>query len=124
MYQLKLDPQSATPLHEQLKQSILIEIISGKLKDGDALPSIRSLAKFLKLNPNTVAKVYYNLEEEGFIEGKPGSGYTVRQINTKLDKLKISIIEQDFKDFLSKALYLGFKKAEIKELTGRYLNHE
>jgi len=122
MIKFNINEASPVPLYQQVKQAILLDIVSEKLNEGDQLPSIRALAKILKLNPNTVAKVYYTLEEEGFIEGKRGSGYMVKVLKSRIDKLKISIIEAELKDFLEKASCLGFKKKDIYNLIGRLLN--
>ena len=85
MIKLSINDSSSLPIHMQLKHSILMNILSGKLEAGGKMPSIRSLAKILKVNPNTVAKVYYNLEEEGILGGKVGSGFTIRGNKKKLD---------------------------------------
>lgn len=124
MLKFNIDNASPIPVYQQVKQAITLDILAMRLKDGDPLPSIRSLAKILKLNPNTVAKVYYNLEQEGFIQGRRGSGYQVKCQKTKLDNLKLSIIEEELKAFLEKAFALGFTKNDIEKLMRRLLNHE
>ena len=123
MIRLSVDESSAVPLHQQLKQAIILNILSEKFHPGDRMPSIRSLAKILKINPNTVAKVYYTLEEEGFVEGKRGSGYTVREQRAKLDKFKTGLMEDEIKKLLETAVKLGFKKAGLLELIGRTLEN-
>ena len=75
---LTIDAKSPLPVYQQVIQAIKLEVLSGGLRDGDLLPSIRDLAKLLKLNPNTVAKAYYALEAEGFSENRSGSGSRVR----------------------------------------------
>lgn len=124
MIEFSKDNSSGVPIHQQLKQAILLEILSERLKSGDILPSIRSLAKILKINPNTVAKVYYTLEEDGFIEGKRGSGYTVRNRKQKSDKFRMLLIESELKEFLEKALSLGFNKKELLEMIEKELKDE
>jgi GntR family transcriptional regulator len=124
MLRFGIDNSSPVPAYQQVKQSILIDLMSGRLSDGDRLPSIRELAKILKLNPNTVAKAYYNLEEEGFIQGKRGSGYLVKYHKTKLDNLKLGILEDEFRSFLQKAFSMGFTRKDIEDLMRRLLNHE
>ena len=119
MIKISIDESSAVPLYQQLKQAIIIDILSEKFDPGDKIPSIRSLAKILKINPNTVAKVYYTLEEDGFIEGKRGSGYTVKESKLKLDKFKIGLIGDEIKKLLEVAFMLGFKKDELLDLIGR-----
>ena len=124
MTRFNIDNASPIPAYQQVKQSILLEVMSGRLADGDRLPSIRELAKILKLNPNTVAKAYYSLEDEAVIKGQRGSGYLVKCQKTKLDNLKQGILEDDFKSFLAKAFSLGFNKKDIENLMRRLLSND
>lgn len=124
MIRFSIDSASPVPVHHQVKQSLVLEMLSGRLKQGDRLPPIRELAKVLKLNPNTVSKVYYNLTEEGFIQGRAGSGYTVKGQKAKLDQLKVSMIEGEFRSFLEKAFLLGFSRKDIENLMRRIMNHD
>jgi GntR family transcriptional regulator len=71
---LKLNPASGEPLYLQLMQQIRHAAESGVLKDGDQLPSIRALAEELVVSPNTVVKAYAELEHEGLVELRQGSG--------------------------------------------------
>jgi GntR family transcriptional regulator len=119
-----IDSASPVPVFQQVKQAIILEIMTTRLCEGDRLPSIRALAKILKLNPSTIAKVYSNLEEEGFIQGRTGSGYIVKAQKSKLDPLKISMIEDEFKAFLEKAFSMGFTKTDIETLMKKLLNNE
>ena len=79
------------------------------------------MAKILKLNPNTVAKAYYNLEEEGFIESKRGSGNWVNYKNNKLDNLRKGMIEDEIKGFLERVFSLGASIEDVKNLIERYM---
>jgi len=124
MVRFKIDPGSPTPPFHQVKQCITLEILSGRLSEGDRLPSIRELAKILKLNPNTVARAYYSLEEEGLIEGYRGSGYLVMPQKTKRDKLRMGILEDEFLVFLQKALSMGFTKQNVEEMMRRLLKND
>jgi len=103
---------------------IKLEILSGRLCDGDQLPPIRELAKILKLNPNTVAKAYYTLEEEGFIKGKRGSGNWVNYKKAKLDSLRKGMVEDEFRSFLETALSIGASMEDIKNLIKRYSDND
>ena len=98
--------------------------MAGRLKDDDRLPSIRELAKILKLNPNTVAKAYYTLEEEGFVESKRGSGNWVNYKKGKLDSLRKGMVEDEFKSFLERAFSLGASLDDVKNLIKRYSDNE
>ena len=67
---LKIDAGSAVPVYEQLKRQIKLKVISGKYQPDSKLPSIRQLASELKINPNTIAKVYRQLESENILYSK------------------------------------------------------
>ena len=121
---LTIDAKSPLPVYQQVIQAIKLDILSGGLRDGDILPSIRDLAKLLKLNPNTVAKAYYALEAEGFSENRSGSGSRVRVPLGKQDYLRKAILESEFRNFLEKAVSLGFTLEEIKQLLERIKKNE
>ncbi len=70
----RLTPSTGEPLYLQLMQRIRHAAESGVLQDGDQLPSIRALAEELVVSPNTVVKAYSELEHEGLIELRQGSG--------------------------------------------------
>jgi GntR family transcriptional regulator len=124
MIRFSIDSSSSVPVFQQVIQAVKLEILSGRLKNGDQLPPIRELAKILKLNPNTVAKAYYTLEEEGFIESKRGSGNWVNTKNMKLDSFRRGMLEDEFRLFLDRALTLGAGLEDIKNLMERYAANE
>src|SRR5258708_18494041 len=70
----KLAPTTGQPLYLQLMQQIRHAVESGALRDGDQLPGIRTLAQELVVSPNTIAKAYSELEHEGLLELRQGSG--------------------------------------------------
>jgi GntR family transcriptional regulator len=69
-----VNPKDATPLHAQLERSIRVAVASRRLKPGDQLPTVRQLAVALRINANTVAKVYSHLERAGAVETRRGVG--------------------------------------------------
>ena len=69
-----LDQLNGTPIYRQIIQQIEYAILSGRIKSGDKLPTIRSLAVDLKTNPNTIARAYSELEIRGILETQVGSG--------------------------------------------------
>src|SRR5687768_6274952 len=68
------NPSSGVPIYLQLMEQVKHGIETGALRPGEQLPAIRSLAEQLVINPNTVAKAYRELEHEGVIELRQGSG--------------------------------------------------
>lgn len=75
-----LNPKDKTPIFMQLKKQILDFIALGILKENDQLPSVRSLATDLGINPNTVAKAYQELEIEGYLYTMAGKGVFVNKV--------------------------------------------
>src|SRR5438093_13673767 len=69
-----IDPNHPTPLYAQLERSIRFAIATGKLGIGEQLPTVRQLAVDLRINANTVAKVYAELERSGVVETRRGVG--------------------------------------------------
>src|ERR671910_884932 len=74
---LQINSKSHVPIHVQLEEQIKHLILTGTFEAGDRLPSIRALAGFLRVNRNTVARVISDLEREGFVESRRGSGVYV-----------------------------------------------
>jgi GntR family transcriptional regulator len=70
----QVDTQHPTPLYHQLERSIRFAIATGRLNVGDQLPTVRQLAVDLRINANTVAKVYTGLERSGVVETRRGVG--------------------------------------------------
>ncbi len=82
----RISTGSTTPIYRQLIDQIHRVILRGRLATGDQLPSVRSLAVRLVINPNTVARAYGELARDGVIESQQGRGYfvaTKRQVYTK-----------------------------------------
>jgi len=82
----RISTGSTTPIYRQLIDQIRLVILRGRLAPGDRLPSVRSLALRLVINPNTVARAYGELARDGVIESQQGKGYfvaTKRQVYTK-----------------------------------------
>ena len=87
-----VDPRDPTPLHAQLERTIRAAIASRRLKPGDQLPTVRQLAVALRINANTVAKVYTHLEREGALGTRRGVGTFV------LDAPQLAIDHQAARD--------------------------
>jgi len=71
---ISLDTNSGTPLYLQLKEQVRLAIATATLRPGDQLPTVRDLASQLRINPNTVARVYRELCAEGLMSSRQGSG--------------------------------------------------
>jgi GntR family transcriptional regulator len=76
----QIDPRSPTPLYAQIASRVRVAVAAADLRPGDALPSVRQLAARLRVNPATVVQAYRDLETEGFVEMRQGSGTFVRDV--------------------------------------------
>jgi GntR family transcriptional regulator len=83
---LQIDFKSGTPVYLQLVDQIRYAAASGGLRTGEPLPSIRPLAEELRVNRNTVAKAYAELENQGVIQTIPGKGCFLKEVNSLLTK--------------------------------------
>jgi GntR family transcriptional regulator len=120
-----LDSTNAAPIYRQIIQQIEYAILSGRMKPGDRLPTIRSLAVELKTNPNTIAKAYGELEIRGILETQVGSGtyISVKKPDIEDDSLNRKLREvlgrftQDMSD-------LGVEGKELIRLLETYIKEE
>src|ERR671914_1165066 len=83
-----VNARDAMPLHAQLERSIRVAVASGRLRPGDQLPTVRQLAVALRVNANTVAKVYSHLERSGALETRRGVGTFVVDAADSADNRK------------------------------------
>jgi GntR family transcriptional regulator len=114
-FEIKVDVKSALPVYEQIKRAIKLVILSGRLKEGDQLMSIRELALKLQINPNTIIKVYYQLEIEGFVLSRPGAGYFVKFDGKKIQKERRELFEQATDEYISKVTDMGYSLEDITQ---------
>lgn len=82
--QLYIDNRSGAPIYDQIYSQIKDAILSGQVAEGEALPSIRALAKDLRISVITTKRAYDELESEGFIYTLPGKGCFVAERSTEL----------------------------------------
>ena len=75
---VSIDPHDATPIYAQLDRAFRAAIASGRLRPGEQLPTVRQLAVELRINANTVARVYGDLERAGVLETRRGVGSFIR----------------------------------------------
>lgn len=79
-----LSNSSNLPIYEQIKEQVKAQIFSGALKEDEMLPSLRQLAKDLKISVLTTTRAYTELEQEGFITSRPGKGFFVMSSSSGL----------------------------------------
>ena len=71
---MKIDPDSGTPIYLQIIDELKTAVLSGRYRDGDRVLPVRELAVQLRVNPNTVAKAYRLMQDEGLLVSRPGGG--------------------------------------------------
>ena len=109
-----LNNSSMIPIYEQLMEQIKSEIISGKLEDNEALPSVRALSGELKISALTVKKAYDKLEEEGFVNTIHGKGTFVSAADKQLAlEARKKAVEDDFAKAVEKAKSVKMTREEI-----------
>ena len=76
-----INPRSPTPLWGQIAARVRVAVAAGELRPGELLPSVRELAKRLRVNPATVAQAYKQLAQEGFAEARHGAGTFILEVS-------------------------------------------
>jgi GntR family transcriptional regulator len=108
---------SKEPMYEQIKMQIQRSILSGELCEGDALPSIRALAKDLRVSVITTKKAYEELERERLITSHVGKGSFVAQHSDKLlAEKRRHLIERKLGHVIRESRKLGVSRDELKEM--------
>jgi len=113
---IKIETSSFIPIYEQIKTEIRSRIAMGSLKPDDALPSIRDLASELIINPNTVARAYRELEQDGLITGHRGKGSFVAPGSSfRAGKERDRLLDRILAGAVDQAIRLGFDRNEIRK---------
>jgi len=115
---LQLDFRSGLPIYIQITNQIEHQVIAGKLKPGDQLPTVRALASELRVNFNTVARAYRMLDEARVISTQQGRGTYITEIPPPeaKEKLRNETLEALAKRYISEALRMEFSKQEISQM--------
>jgi len=109
-----LDPSGGMPFYRQIIDQIKFGIASGKLKTGEQLPTVRALAVQLKVNLNTIAKAYKELEILGTLDTQQGSGTFINANGITLtEEEKQRKIQDICQEFLTVAYAYGFSKEDV-----------
>src|SRR5438445_653552 len=116
MIAFQLNPKSGVPIYRQIHDQIRYGIASGLLGPGEQLPTVRSLAVELSVNPNTVIKAYSELEREGLLTTEQGSGtFVSAQPNVSVaDETREAKLESLCSEFLAHAARYGFSSEDIQ----------
>lgn len=102
---------SSVPIYEQIKKSIINQILEGELNEDELLPSIRVLAQDIKISAMTIKKAYDELEKEGYLKSIQGKGTFVAPKNTELAKEQA---QKDIEEYIEKIVAIS-NRFEIDE---------
>jgi GntR family transcriptional regulator len=114
---ITIDPTAAAPVSEQISEGIRFAIATGRVAPGDRLPSVRGLAKELLVNPNTVLKVYRDLEREGVVRTRSGSGvFVAPRAKPLCRKASVATVRAAVMSAVAKGLAAGLDAAALAQL--------
>ncbi len=120
-----IDHTDPLPIYAQLDRAIRLAVATGKLRRGDQLPTVRQLAVLLRINANTVAKVYAELERAGVVQTQRGVGTFIQ--NGENEALSLSERQRQLAaladEFLERSVVLGFTQREAIEVINTRSRH-
>jgi GntR family transcriptional regulator len=115
-FSINVTTGSGTPIYRQIVDQVRLGVATGALGPGDAMPSVRSLADRLVVNPNTVARAYADLVRDGVLDSHQGRGVfvanTKRQVYSRAERLRR--LQQALEAFVHEAVFLDFSADEIR----------
>lgn len=111
---ISLNYRDARPIYEQVKDGLRHLMVTGAILPGDKLPSVRSLASSLAINPNTIQRAYESLEGEGYLYTVAGKGsFAAEQEN--VDEQRRKALLAQFDEAASELLFLGMTARELAD---------
>ena len=117
-----LNHSSMVPIYEQLMEQIKSEIIYSRLKENEALPSVRTLAGELRISALTVKKAYDGLEAAGFVTTIHGKGTYVTAADKQLAmEARRKTVEDEFQKIIDRAEAMGLEREEILEIVQKLI---
>lgn len=111
---ISLNYRDARPIYEQVRDGLRHLVVTGAIEEGEKLPSVRSLAASLAINPNTIQRAYAALEEEGYLTAEPGRGAFAARGGRNGDSRKEELLRK-FEDSARELLFLGMTPEELAE---------
>lgn len=121
---LAIDPESGVPIYMQIVDRIKQQVVSGQLRPGQQLPTIRQLATDLRINYNTVGRAYAILDMEGVISTQQGRGtFIASRLNEgHLQKMRLDKLRVMLGQVVQEAMALGYSPQEIEHTLREQLN--
>lgn len=120
----QVDFQAGKPVYLQLADQIRYAAASGKLRPGEPLPSLRPLAEELRINRNTIAKAYAELEGQGIIETVPGKGFFLKQNNSPFsEQMRQQLLRTEIDQAVVMAHHLQVDRDKFLNLVQQRLDY-
>lgn len=114
---ISLDSNSGTPFYLQIKEQMRLAIATGAIRAGEQLPTVRDLAAQLVINPNTIARVYRELQAEGLLVSRQGSGtYVAEQALEIVDQGTGDLVRQRMRGVIALGLSVGLTLEHLAAL--------
>lgn len=122
---MRILQNSGVPIYQQIAEQMKTDILAGKMKQGEYLPSIRSLAKELKISVITTMKAYELLEAEGLVTAVQGKGFYVNaQDSEMLREQHLRKVEEALQEAIAASKIAGMSETELKETLEALLSME
>lgn len=112
------------PIYMQIMDLLKSQISSGEIEIGEKLPSVRDMAKKLKVNPNTIQRSYQELEREELVFTQRGMGTFATEDEKMVDELRYETAKKLIVNFVDEMRGLGYEDLEILDITRKYINRE
>ena len=109
---LHLDYRDARPIYEQVKDGLRKLVVTGVIREGEKLPSVRSLASSLAINPNTIQRAYEALEAEGYVYSVPGKG-SFAAPHAGVDSQRREQLLEQLDALVKELAYLGMSSEDV-----------
>lgn len=114
-----IDVKNRMPIYEQITENIKRLVIQGVLLPDEQLPSVRSLAQELTINPNTIQKAYRELEREGYVVSRPGKGSFISDMTETMNKKRVQILTEEVERLIKELIYLDVSTASLKTIVDK-----
>ena len=122
---MKILQNSGVPIYQQIAEQMKTDVLTGKMKQGEYLPSIRSLAKELKISVITTMKAYELLEAEGLVTAAQGKGFHVNaQDSEMLREQHLRKVEDALQEAIASAKIAGMAEEELQDMLRALLTLE
>ncbi len=114
--QIRIDNASGRPVYQQIIDQVKRDIALGRLTRDEKLPTVRQLAGRLAINPNTIAKAYRQLEQEGIIVTRPGTGAFVGSLDSSLSRaVKRKVVSEELERITVEAFHMQIDNQTLLE---------